>query len=219
MDTAGHDYGVESSELAAAAARVDDALGQIVAGAEALGLADRTTIVVVSDHGMAALSPDRVVYLEDYVDPETVDVTEWHGSLAVAPKDGDVSALYRKLHGKHPALAVYTREQMPARLHYRNNSRIAPVIGIPRSGWAVSTRARIERRPLDLATHGFDPRDRDMGALFVAAGPGIRRGVVVEPFENVHVYNFLCAVLHLTPAKNDGGDVVLRRVADDLFAR
>jgi predicted AlkP superfamily pyrophosphatase or phosphodiesterase len=211
VDTAGHDYGVDSPELAAAAARLDDALGQVVAGVHALGLDDRTTIVVVSDHGMSPLSTDRLVYLEDYVDPETVDVTEWHGSVAMSPNDGDVQALYRKLHGKHPALAVYTREQIPARLHYRNNPRIAPIIGIARIGWAVTTRARLARRPLDAAAHGFDPSERDMGALFVAAGPGIRRGVV-EPFENVHVYNFLCAVLHLTPAKNDGGQVMLRRL-------
>src|SRR5262249_60863061 len=116
--SAGHDAGPDSPELAAAAANIDDALGQLMAGVRALGLEPRTTIVVVSDHGMTELSNDRVVYLDDYLDPETIDVTELHGFLAIAPKDGDANALYRKLHGRHPALAVYLREQTPERLHY-----------------------------------------------------------------------------------------------------
>jgi len=205
VDTAGHDHGVEGPELTAAAEHVDDSLGQMVAGVHTLGLDDRTTFVVVSDHGMASLSMDRVIYLDDYVDPATIDVLELHGFLALAPKDGNVDALYRKLHGKHPALDVYKRDQTPPRLHYRGNPRIAPVIGIPKDGWAATTHARVENRPLERGSHGFDPRAPSMGALFVAAGPDIRSGVLLEPFENVDVYNFMCGVLGLKPAKNDGG--------------
>jgi hypothetical protein len=51
-----------------------------------------------------------------------------------------------------------------------------------------------------------------MGALFVAAGPAIRRGVIVAPFENVHVYDLLCEILKITPAKNDGRASVTRGV-------
>ena len=49
-----------------------------------------------------------------------------------------------------------------------------------------------------------------MGALFVAAGPPLRRGLVVAPFENVHVYDLLCRILKITPAKNDGRAGVTR---------
>ena len=44
----------------------------------------------------------------------------------------------------------------------------------------------------------------DMGALFVAAGPPLERGLVVAPFENIHVYDLLCRILQINPAKNDG---------------
>jgi predicted AlkP superfamily pyrophosphatase or phosphodiesterase len=56
VDTAGHEFGIGSRELTAAARHLDQALGQLVAGIRRLGLADRTTIVVVSDHGMTRLS-------------------------------------------------------------------------------------------------------------------------------------------------------------------
>jgi ectonucleotide pyrophosphatase/phosphodiesterase family protein 7 len=49
-----------------------------------------------------------------------------------------------------------------------------------------------------------------MGALFVAAGPPLKRGIVVIPFENVHVYDLLCRLLKITPAPNDGRSDVTR---------
>ena len=45
---------------------------------------------------------------------------------------------------------------------------------------------------------------------FIAAGPRIRSGVKVRPFENIHVYEFMCAVLGLRPATNDGDPAVTR---------
>jgi hypothetical protein len=41
--------------------------------------------------------------------------------------------------------------------------------------------------------------------LFIASGPRIRNeGRVVKPFENIHIYDFLCALLGISPAMNDG---------------
>jgi predicted AlkP superfamily pyrophosphatase or phosphodiesterase len=216
VDHAGHDYGPDAPELAAAAARLDGALGLLVAGITRRGRAARTTVVVVSDHGMTTLSTDRVVWLDDYLDVAGVDLIEAGGILELAPATGSVDEVYQRLHGKHPHLAIYKREDVPARLHYSANARIPPIIGIPDDGWMVTTRQREQRRrdrpdaKPERGTHGFDPADRNMHAIFIAAGPAVRQGVVVEPFENVHVYDFLCAVLKLTPAPNDGNPAVSR---------
>ncbi len=204
VDTAGHDFGVASPELVTAAAHLDDALGQLVAGVRRLGLEDHTSIVVVSDHGMAPLSYDRVVYLDTLIDLSTVDITESGGLLFVTPRDGDVDALYRRLHGKHPALAIYKREQLPSRLHFRDNPRIPPIIGIPDDGWSVTSGQRLTEKELGAGAHGYDPANRNMQTLFVAAGPTLRRGILVPAFENVHVYELLCKLLRITPVKNDG---------------
>jgi predicted AlkP superfamily pyrophosphatase or phosphodiesterase len=211
VDSAGHDYGIDSRELVAATQHLDAALGQLVDGITRAHLAERTTIAVVSDHGMAALSPDRVIMLDDFVDTQTIDIVQHGAFLALAPKDGDVDAVYAKLHGKHPALVIYRRGQMPGHLRYRGNPRIEPIVGVVKEGWYVTTRRLLAETPLHLGAHGFAPRDPEMGALFVAAGPRVVSGIVLDPFENVDVYNFLCAVLNLTPAKNDGGMRLVRR--------
>jgi predicted AlkP superfamily pyrophosphatase or phosphodiesterase len=209
IDSASHDHGLDSREIIAAAEHLDAALGQLEAGVKRLGLDDRTTLVVVSDHGMAPLSKDRVIFLDDDIDISTVDIVEATALLELRPKDGDVDRLYRQLHGRHPQLAIYKREDTPDWLHYRDNPRIPSIIGIPYEGWAVMTHAQFDRK-FDPATHGWDSSQPAMRSLFVAAGPAVRSGLVVEPFANVHVYDFLCAVLKLTPAPNDGNPAVTR---------
>ena len=210
VDDAGHDFGPDSPELAAAVGQLDEALGALVDGVHRLGLDDRASIVVVSDHGMTATSYDRVIYLDALIDPGTVDILESGASLQVTPRDGDVEALYRRLHGKHPRLAIYTRANLPARLHFSGNPRIPAIIGVPDVGWSVSTGQRLMEQELHVGAHGYTPATTDMGALFVAAGPTLRRGLVVAPFDNIHVYDLLCRLLRITPANNDGREAVTR---------
>ncbi|NBQ42830.1 MAG: hypothetical protein EBU23_10040 [Mycobacteriaceae bacterium] len=40
--------------------------------------------------------------------------------------------------------------------------------------------------------------------IFVASGPAFKSGVVVPPFQNVHVYSLIAKLLGVTPAKTDG---------------
>ena len=63
--------------------------------------------------------------------------------------------------------------------------------------------------------HGYDPRVKAMHGLFVAAGPRIRHNPLVPEFQNVHIYDFLCRLLSLTPAKNDGDPKITRKLFED----
>ena len=205
VDHVGHVAGPESREVLDAAAALDANLGQLVEGIGRLGLADRATVLVLSDHGMSQLSYDRVIYLDDALDMATVDLTEEHGSLGIWPRTMSVDALYRHLHGRYAPLTIYKREDLPASLHYSGNPRIPPIVGIVEDGWFVTTYEREARATeLHFGAHGFPPSYPSMGALFVAAGPQVRQGLLVEPFENVHIYQFMCRVLNLKPAHNDG---------------
>ncbi len=214
VDSAGHDHGPESVEVDRAAARLDLALGRLVDGVRQLGLDDRTHFVVTSDHGMAEVAFERSVYLDDYIDLSTIDIVNSGAFLAIVPRRGTAEDVVRALKGRHPALDVYLRMDTPAHLQYRDNERIAPVIGLVREGWLVVRRGAADRGPADArqgsagGAHGYDTTAPSMGGLFVAAGPNVREGVVVEPFANVHVYNFLCALLGITPATNDGDERV-----------
>ena len=215
VDNAGHRFGPDSDQVRQAALLVDASLGELVTGIEALGLSGRTNYVVVSDHGMAALDPARAIVLDDYIDVSSVDVIDWSPVLGVYPKDGDTERVYRALKGKHPSLAVYRRNEIPAAYGLAGHPRVAPVVGIADEGWTVTSRDEAAKwtghvREAPAGNHGYDPRLKSMQGLFVAAGPRVRPAGTVKPFENIHIYDFMCALLGIEPAKNDGDPKVTR---------
>jgi len=136
--------------------------------------------------------------------------------LHIAPRTGTVADLYARLHDKHPALAVYLREDLPAYLHYSGNPRIQPIIALAADGWIITSHTRTESH-VNGGEHGYDPRDAmSMRGIFVAAGPAFKRGVSVPAFENVSIYNVMTAVLGVKPAPNDGNPSVVRSLLKDL---
>jgi predicted AlkP superfamily pyrophosphatase or phosphodiesterase len=206
VDDMGHRHGPDSPEVAAAADSVDRWLGLLVRGLEQRGILDRVNLIVTADHGMAATSRDRAIALDDYIDLSQVRVVNWYPVLMLLPQQGQEEAVYRRLRGAHPRLQVYRRDEVPAHFHFRDHRRIPPIVGIVDEGWVISSRERIQRDParLDGGAHGYDHRLPSMGAIFVARGPAFRQGLVVDPFENVHVYPMMTSILGLTPAPNDG---------------
>ncbi len=210
VDHAGHDAGPDSPEVLVAANHLDRALGKLVTGVDALGLTGRTTFVIVSDHGMSQTSPDRLIYLDDYVDTGDIEVVEWSPNVSINLRQPGspeaVEALYRKLFNKHPALSVYKKESLPASLQYGTHPRVPAIVGIAEKGWTITTHALallLRLRGFGGA-HGYDPRNRDLHGLFVAAGPRVRPGYRAPGLQNIHLYEFMCSLLGLKPARNDG---------------
>ena len=214
IDHDGHDYGPDAPEMAEGLRHLDASLGLLETGITQLHLGDRTTVVVVSDHGMTALSDKRVVLLDDYLDLSRVTVEEWGEVVQLRPRTGSVDDIYHAIKDRHPSMTVYKREDLPARFHYRDNARIQPVLALAAEGWEITSHARwqndLERHRKRGGAHGYDPALTSMRGIFVAAGPRVKRGLVAPGFENIHVYDFLCAVLGLTPAPNDGDPAVTR---------
>lgn len=210
MDSAGHDGGPESPEVGEAAAVVDRGIARLVEGVRAQGLQSRINYVLVSDHGMAALSRERTIVLDDYLDVSTIEIIDTSPVVTINPIQGSADAIYAALKDKHPSLAVYTRDTLPLQYRLRDHPRLPAVIGVADVGWHVTTREWLAREndTVPGGTHGYDPAVRSMHGLFVASGPQFKAGVVVPPFQNVHVYELICKVLGLRPAPNDGDPAV-----------
>ncbi|MDX1545586.1 MAG: ectonucleotide pyrophosphatase/phosphodiesterase [Rhodothermales bacterium] len=205
VDHAGHDYGPDAPETAAAVRRVDGYLARLVDGLAARGLLDAINLIVVSDHGMAATAPDRAVFLDDYIDLDDVRVVDWSPVAALIPAPGRLEAVVEGLRAA-PHLAVYPAGERPVHWHHEGHRRIPPVLAVAEPGWVITTRASFERDPQRFSggTHGYDNHTPSMQALFVARGPAFAQGLRAGPFENVHVYNLAAAILGLEPAPNDG---------------
>jgi predicted AlkP superfamily pyrophosphatase or phosphodiesterase len=210
-NSAGHAYGPGSPELGQAIKLLDAQVGAILERAKAEQIT--LNLVIVSDHGMTALSSERVVLLDDYLDLTAVQVDFEGPTVGLRPNDGDVAGLLRKL-AKLPAQAkAFRLEDLPRHLAVSPNPRQPPVWILAAEGWHV------ERRSLFNATrdrymkgeHGYDPALVTMHGILIVHGPAFRAGgAVVEPVENIHIYNLLCAATGLRPATNDGDERLVR---------
>ena len=214
-NSAGHTWGPDSPQVAAAVKLCDDRLAALLARLRREGL--EPNLVVVSDHGMTPVAAARTVLLDDHLDRTRIQVDADGSVAALRPLDGDVEALFR-LAEKIPHARAYRAADLPERFRFSGNPRIAPVWVLPEPGWHVGTRANFERLKQRYASatgylagdHGYDPQLPDMHGFFLAHGPAFRRGVALPAVENVHVYNLLCAVLGIVPAANDGDDRLVR---------
>ena len=207
----GHKYGPDSPELTAAVKLQDGRIGAILDRLRADGIA--ANIVIVSDHGMTPISTERIILLDDYVRPSDVQL-DFEGPVAgLHPLAGDVPSLLQALAPLRHAKA-YRVENLPARFHVTANPRNPPVWIVPEEGWEIYFRSRfaVYRNSFNHGDHGYDPAFPSMRGIFIANGPSFRRGVELPEVENIHIYNLLCAALHLKPASNDGDDRLVKAV-------
>ncbi len=199
VDTAGHRFGPDAYETTAAAAQVDSALARLVAGLEARSVA--ANLIIVSDHGMAAISDDRLIDL-DAMMPAGAGRVVWDGPLAgVEPVNGaDISALV----GVHPHGECVRKQDAAARFGYGAHVRVPAIICLAEVGWRYRSAQIPPYRTPSLGAHGYDPNAPEMAALFIAHGPAFRRGVHLPTFNNVSVYPLLAHVAGVTPEANEG---------------
>ncbi|RDW66947.1 phosphodiest-domain-containing protein [Coleophoma crateriformis] len=219
VDSAGHLYGPNSTEMRQVISSVDTMLENLFTGLEKRNLTDIVNVVVVSDHGMASTSTDRLIQLEDIIDINKIEHTDGWPLYGLRPKDiADLQGLYDTLAAEaavNPNFDVYLRDvNMPERYHFSKNERIAPLWIIPKTGWAIVTKSEFDveagkANGLDYhprGLHGYDHQHPLMRAIFIARGPAFPHepNSRVEPFQNIEVYNIICDSLHLTPRPNNG---------------
>lgn len=202
VDTAGHSKGPDAPETNQAIARVDAALGRLVAGLKARGLWADANLVVVSDHGMTATPPDQVIYLDDVAPAGSFRLVSGGAVAGVEPLPGKESTAEQGLLGAHPHFDCWRKAEIPARLHYGTHRRVPSIVCLAEDGWLL--RRHSSRSHALAGEHGYDPADPHMAALFIAHGPAFAHGVVLPAFDNVDVYPLLTTVLGVKPEPNDG---------------
>ncbi len=226
VDSAGHSFGPDAPQTEEAVHRVDELVGKLWKGIQELPIP--VNLIVVSDHGMQTTSGS--VNVSEFADLSKVRfVSEGPVAFIYAPDHETAEQVYAALKGKSPKFDVYRRNETPASWHFSASDRIgdlvlsvkAPVTlaaGPPpgRPGGSADGPGGAAGRGAGGAgrargAHGFDPAlFPTMNAIFFAAGPNVRPGVRLKPFQNVNVFPFITKILGLkNPAGIDGKEAVL----------
>ena len=183
-----------------------------MSGLKARKIDQKVNVIIVSDHGMAAVDLRQTTFLDDFFDFEssTERILWTNEIIQIFPKAGKTDEIYSKIN-KLAHATCWKKAEIPERLNYQDSPRIAPIVCSSEEGWITTSHKRYEDWMKDVeditkprGAHGYDNRYQSMQATFIAHGAAFKKGFVAEPFENIQVYNLICKILGLKPAKNDG---------------
>ena len=220
VDQNGHRYGPDGPDMNKAIIDMDQAIGRLWEGLADRNLLGRIHVVIVSDHGMAETDRSQVIYYDDILSSSSrswLREREAGPLLGLRPKANApkhaVQKIYQELYNytqthSDPHFQVYLRDDVPIRLHYNNNERIAPIVAIPDVGYVLVDHERWHPKSskeqfAPHGIHGYDNLAVEMRSIFMAHGPAIDslygRRSVVAPFFNTEVYGFVCELLNIDP--------------------
>ena len=212
IDDAGHEFSGDAIETGYEVQNIDRTIKRLVDGLKRRKIDRQANLIFFSDHGMATYRRRGAIILDEMFDKELAERVFWVGEFVqIFPKDGKEDEIYDSIKSKLPLSAkIYRKSELPARFKFGKHPRVAPLLVLPDVGGIVMTRKAYDQAKKDgsldkpRGAHGYDNQLESMRATFIAHGAAFKRGAVVEPFENVHIYNLMAKILGLTPARNDG---------------
>ncbi len=210
-DDAGHAAGPDSENIRIAVKKVDGDIARLVDGLTKRKIGNKVNIIITSDHGMANVTAGNLVYMyrelrEEWMERDPITTGEIWQIFPKSEKNDETMEALAKLENT----TCWKKSDLPERFHYKHGVRVAPVICSAKLGWTMSNQKKPQANANSATAgrvrgaHGFDNQYQEMQATFIAHGPAFKRRYVAEPFENVEVYNVMCKILGLKPAKNDG---------------
>ncbi|KAG7665094.1 uncharacterized protein J8A68_001403 [[Candida] subhashii] len=227
IDQFGHKYGISGSNLTGALTYVDNFVDLMQKEISARNLAHIVNLIIVSDHGMAPTSNERLLYLDDLIDLNRIEHIDGWPLFGLRPKETEsVDGIYKEINDKlatlDPKLAsnyhLYKVEDLPKEWQFGGklnahmyNYRLAPIWLIPDVGYSVTTHKQMKDNGGDYkpkGVHGYNNTHLLMRALFLGTGPYFKqrldKGGKVLPFANTEVYNIICESLNISPSPNNG---------------
>jgi alkaline phosphatase D len=201
-DATSHDFGPVSLQTGKVVERMDSLMGVLRTKLSALPEAKRINLIILSDHGMSAVSPERYINLKSLVPNRMIaSIAGGNPVYLINPAEGKKdSVLY--LLNKSKGLKAWPKSQLPPKWHYGTNPRIPEIVVVADSSWSIGTRP--DGSSIRGGAHGYDNSNSDMFSIFYAAGPAFKKNYKFKELNNIDVYNLICRILDISPAKNDG---------------
>ena len=212
VDEASHRYGPGTAESIQAIANVDRHVGRLTAGIDALAIGDQVTVVIVSDHGQSSyrqdvepLILDEVVELDDFA---VVDGGSYAFLFALQDDSARLSEVRDAINQSWENGRALLREELPDSFHAGGDSRFPEIVVLADPQFGVIGSAD-RHYIMTRGDHGWSPEFPDMHGIFIAAGPRLPQGEIIDPLSVVDVYPLLREILELPQIDVDGDASVL----------
>jgi len=219
VDGVHHRYGPLTPAGYTAVAYADTCVREVVDAIDAAGIRDRTSILIVADHGFLAipqtLQPNVVLRQADLL---TVEGNQIATARAHVIPEGGIGMLYLTVPGstesdrekvvelfrEREGIAEILRPQDFARYGLPQPDeypQMADLILVAKDGYGFSGAAVgdefVVKSDVTVGTHGFLSTNPRMNAIFVASGAGIRNGGKLAAVENIDVAPTIARLLNV----------------------
>jgi predicted AlkP superfamily pyrophosphatase or phosphodiesterase len=196
VDHDAHTFGPEDPRVKKSVQFVDSSINALQNALAPLKLP--INYVFVSDHGMTTVDVDNTIGLPAAVDKNDFNVPWGDALLHLYAKDtSKVESTYQALKQDN-RFTTYKLDETPDYWHYKKlddwHNRLGDLILVPKSIHQVFNLGTRKPTP---GKHGFDNKEVDMRASFLAWGPAFKKGLLIDGFENVHVYPLVAHILGL----------------------
>ncbi len=219
LDSTQHRYGPRTPAAMSAMALLDTQVATILQAVHDSGIAPRTTVFVVSDHGFKAVKrqirPNAVFAKEGLLTAEGGKVTSAQvysvpegGSALVyvtVPDESGASLAKAKqvLAGLEGIASVveapeFSKYGLPAPTA---TGQMGALMLLPKDGYVFTADsaepAVVDAPPGSLGAHGYIASDPDIQALFIASGRGIKPGITLDAVSNLNLTPTIARLLDL----------------------
>jgi predicted AlkP superfamily pyrophosphatase or phosphodiesterase len=200
-DGSGHNFGPNSDEVNTSIMRLDSIIGYFFEKLKEINLYDSTNIIVVSDHGMAEISPERTVNIDKLLEGFEYSSGDNGPFMLIEPSEKDFENVYKTLKEYEIHYKVYKREDVPEYFHYSDNALITKLVIIAENGWGVETYKSLENlnKYGTKGNHGYDNYWMDMNGIFFAYGPAFKKDYRTGTVNNIDIYPLLCKIFNVVP--------------------
>ncbi|XP_043856840.1 ectonucleotide pyrophosphatase/phosphodiesterase family member 5 [Dromiciops gliroides] len=200
-DEMGHNLGPDNPLMDSVISDIDSKLGYLIRELINEKLWNNVNLIITSDHGMTQCSGEKIIELDQYVDPNDYFLVDHSPVRGILPKKGKFDEIYAALKNAHPNLTVYKKEDVPERFHYKHHHRIQPILIMADKGWTIIQNTS---KTFMLGNHGYDNEIPDMHPLFLAHGPAFKKNVSKASMNSTDLYPLLCHILDITPMPHNG---------------
>jgi len=226
LDSMQHRYGPDTLAAQETMAHLDAQVADIVRAVEQAGILDRTTFVIVSDHGFkrvkrlinpnVALAKAGLVQVTDgkATRADAWIVPEGGSALAyVTVPDADGSKLAQV---KQAVAGLEGVDRLVEPADYPSyglplpgvSNQMGPLFITAKPGYAFTASLGdtvvTDAAEGSFGSHGYLASDPELGAIFIASGRGIKTGVNLDSMRNIDVAPTLARLLGIELPNADG---------------
>jgi predicted AlkP superfamily pyrophosphatase or phosphodiesterase len=196
VDHDAHTFGPENPLVQKSVQFVDSSINALQNALAPLNLP--INYIFVADHGMTTIDVDNTLGYPAAVNKNDFNIPWSDALLHLYAKDSSkIMSTYTALKND-TSFKTYYLNETPDYWHYKKSddwyNRLGDMILIPNTIHRVFN--LVTRKPT-LGKHGFDNKEVDMRASFMAWGPAFKKGMLIEGFENVNVYPLIANILGL----------------------